>query len=370
MSEFEQQQERQQDGDLLGNEQPSVNTEVHEIDNHDEQKQHQEHQDLIEQEKQRQLEEQRQQKEKLAAEIDQQAADMLSQAAASAPSAPAADSGSETNGFYVVDKQTTPVVAEADSSSSPDDEKPKSDEKSADEKTLKEKDSEKKSSKSEKKDGKEDPCPYSALCPYYFLACDYVSKVQLPASVEDLLLWKNPKVSGAVFGSLFTVLLSLACCSLLSVISSLLLLALTVSGSYRFYLAVVFRINGVQDPTFEKLSNFDVSLPADRVKQVANLLETDLNRAIVQLKSVLLWENTMQSLGAFIGLYVVYCIGSIFNMSTLLILALVAAFSVPKVYQMYKVPIDQCIVQATDAVHGVIRQVSAKVPFLNKKKHE
>lgn len=342
MSEFEQQP--QQEGDLLGDlnngASPVVNTEVHEV--------------VAEIEKQQENESTKE----LAAEI-QSAADVLSQAATLAPSAPAS-TDSETNGFYVVDKQT-PVVAEADSSSSPDDNNNST--------APSEKTETKKSSSDEKK-GKDDSCPYSALCPYYFLACDYVSKVQLPASVEDLLLWKNPKVSGAVFGSLFTLLLSLACCSLLTVVSSLLLLALTVSGSYRFYLAVVFRINGVQDPTFEKLGEFDVSLPADRVKQLANLLETDVNKALVQLKSILLWENATQSFGAFIGLYVVYCIGSIFNMSTLLILALVSAFSLPKVYQMYKVPIDQCIVQATDAVHGVIRQVSAKVPFLNKKKHE
>lgn len=357
MSEFDQQpqQTQQEEGaDLLGDLNNEVNTEAHEVVAE------------INNDKQQQDET----KELATAEIDERVADVLSQAAASAPSAPASSSNeSETNGFYVVDKQTTPaVVAEADSSSSPPDDNNNSTTTTA---SSEKKTETKKPSSDEKQGGEEDPCPYSALCPYYFLACDYVSKVQLPASVEDLLLWKNPKVSGAVFGSLFTLLLSLACCSLLTVVSSLLLLALTVSGSYRFYLAVVFRINGVQDPTFEKLGEFDVSLPADRVKQLANLLETDFNKALLQLKSVLLWEQATQTqLGAFIGLYVVYCVGSIFNMSTLLILTLVSAFSLPKVYQMYKTPIDQCIVQATDAVHGVCRQVSAKVPFLNKKKHE
>jgi hypothetical protein len=137
-------------------------------------------------------------------------------------------------------------------------------------------------------------------------------------TVQDLLLWTNPKLTGAVFGSLFVFLLSLSLFSLLTVVSSLSLLALTVVGSYRFYLAVLFRIKGVQDPTFEyviiysshllfenlfsiliwiirKLSQFDLSLPKDKVKQLANLLETDINRLLNQFKSIVLWDNVMQS---------------------------------------------------------------------------
>lgn len=299
--------------------------------------------------------------------INDVAAEIISQVTPTAPPAASAfsaevpevpqSSSRDENGFYVVDKSNqeevnkplvdappvNTVVAEADSSSSPDS-----------------------TSNAKSSDG----CPYSALCPYYFLACDYFSKIELPASVKDLLLWTNPKLSGAVFGSSFVLLLSLACCSLLTVVSSLLLLALTVSGSYRFYLAVVFRINGVQDPTFEKLGQYDVTLPNERLQQLTNLIETDVNRGLRQLKSILLWENTVQSLSAFIGLYFVYCIGSVFNTLTLLTLALVGAFSIPKIYELYKEPIDQAIAQGTNSVHNVIRQVSAKVPFLNKKKSE
>jgi reticulon-1 len=207
-----------------------------------------------------------------------------------------------------------------------------------------------------------------SLCPYYLLACNYVTKVQIPPKVKDLLLWTNPKLTGAVFGSSFVLLLSLSLFSLLTVVSSLSLLALTVVGSYRFYLAVMFRIKGVQDPTFEKLSQFDLSLPNDKVKKLANLLETDINRVLNQIKSVVLWDNIMQSAIAYLGLYVVYCVGSVFNTLTLLILGLVSVFTLPKVYQVYKVPIDQGIEQATASIHLVVKQAMAKVPFLNQKK--
>jgi reticulon-1 len=255
------------------------------------------------------------------------------------------DISNETNSVLLGNmKPSNTVLAEADSSSS--------------------------SSSSSAKSKKESSSSSAgcSLCPYYLLACNYVTKVQIPPKVQDLLLWRDPKVTGAVFGSAFVLLLSLSLFSLLTVVSSLSLLALTVVGSYRFYLAVLFRIKGVQDPTFEKLSQFNLSLPNDKVKQLANLLETDINRLLNQAKSVVLWDNVMQSSIAYLGLYVVYCVGSVFNTLTLLILGLVSVFTLPKVYQVYKVPIDQGIEQATASVHLVVRQAMAKVLFLNQKK--
>jgi len=254
------------------------------------------------------------------------------------------DISNETNSALLGNlKPSNTVLAEADSSSSS-------------------------SSIKSKKESSSSSSAGCSLCPYYLLACNYVTKVQIPPKVQDLLLWTNPKLTGAVFGSLFVLLLSLSLFSLLTVVSSLSLLALTVVGSYRFYLAVLFRIKGVQDPTFEKLSQFDLSLPKDKVKQLANLLETDINRLLNQFKSIVLWDNVMQSAIAYLGLYVVYCVGSVFNTLTLLILGLVSVFTLPKVYQVYKVPIDQGIEQATASIHLVVRQAMAKVPYFNQKK--
>jgi translation initiation factor 2 beta subunit (eIF-2beta)/eIF-5 len=208
----------------------------------------------------------------------------------------------------------------------------------------------------------------SPLCPYYFLAMNKLANVELPPKVRELLLWEDPKVTGGIFGTTFVVLLSLSLFSFLTVASSLLLLALTLIGSYRFYLAVVFRIKGVYDPTFDKLSELDVSLPKDRVKQLAHLLETDINRALNQIKSILLWDNLTTSAVAYLALYFVYCVGCVFNTLTLLILALVTVFTLPKVYQVYQKPIDQALEHATSSVHALIQQITAKLPFLSKKK--
>ena len=76
--------------------------------------------------------------------------------------------------------------------------------------------------------------------------------------MRDLILWKNPKSTGIIFGSTFILLLAIATCSLLTVIGSLLLVTLVAIGIYRFYLTLMFRIKGTYDETFDKLSSMDV----------------------------------------------------------------------------------------------------------------
>jgi len=204
-------------------------------------------------------------------------------------------------------------------------------------------------------------------CPYYFLGLSSLSKVHIPPKVQDLLLWKCPKYTGAVFGSTLVVLLSLATFTLLTVLSSLLLLALTGVGAYRFYLSVLFRIKGTYDDTFDQISSTDFSLPKDKIQELARLLDTDINRVINQLKSIILWDNLATSTVAFFVVYLVYCVASVFNTITLLILVHLAAFSLPKVYQVYQVQIDQTIHQATEFAHKTADDIMAKLPFLKKK---
>lgn len=206
------------------------------------------------------------------------------------------------------------------------------------------------------------------MCPYYLLGIEYLSKVQVPPKVQDLLLWKCPKFTGAVLGTSLVLLLSLAAFSLLTVIGTLMLLALSAVGAYRFYLAVMFRIKGTQDGIFDKLSAHDLSLPKEKVQEFARLLETDINLGLNKIKSIILWDNFTTSALAFVAFYVVYCVGSVFNTLTLLILALVSVFTLPKVYQVYKKPIDDVIEKTTSCVHNLVKQGMKKLPFLNKKK--
>lgn len=221
-----------------------------------------------------------------------------------------------------------------------------------------------KSEASNKKSSKSD----CAICPYYALGCHYMSQIVVPPKVKDLLLWKDIKYTGIIFGTSFTLLMSFALFSLLTVVGSLMLLALSGFGAYRFYLGLMFRIKGTQDQTFEKLASLDLSLPKDKVKELAHLLETDLNQVANKIKSIVLWDNIYASSIAFVAFYFIYCVGSVFNTLTLLILALVSLFTLPKVYQTYKVQIDAVLEKATTTIHLGVKEAMKKIPFLNKQK--
>jgi len=218
-----------------------------------------------------------------------------------------------------------------------------------------------------------------SACPYSFLSDSCLTKMlnvnNLPPHVRDLIMWKDPKTTGVVFGSKLVLLVSLANCSLMTVVSSLLLLAMTVFGMYRFYLSVVFRIKGTYDETFDKASAFDLSLPKDKIQEFARLLDTDMNQSLNKLKSIVLWDNVTTSLTYFVGFYFAYCVGAVFNTMTLLILAILAVYSLPKLYQVYKVQIDQGFTLAMENAHNLARQIEAKIPpqamqFLHKFKRD
>lgn len=216
-------------------------------------------------------------------------------------------------------------------------------------------------------------------CPYSYFSGSCLSKMcsvaNLPPNVQDLVLWKCPKYTGAVFGTSLVLLLSMASCSLLTVVSTLILLAMTLVGFYRLYVSILFRIKGTYDETFDKAAAYDLSLPKDKIQEFARLLDTDMNQSLNKLKSIILWDSVSASLFAFVALYFVYCIGSVFNTMTLLIIGLVKIFTIPKVYQLYKVQIDQGLEKAMTCAHDLARQVESKIPpqamqFLHKFKKE
>lgn len=202
-----------------------------------------------------------------------------------------------------------------------------------------------------------------SVCPYYLLASKCVKSVEVPPKVRDLLLWKNPNYTGIVFGLSLVLLISLATFSLLTVVGSVMLLAMVFVGAYRLYLAVMFYIKGgQQDETFSRLASCDCTLPKEKMDQLFKLLEADVNKVLNQTKAIILWDNIFNSGVAFVGFYAIYTIGSIFNTLTLMILVLVTCFTLPKVYQVYQKQINEALEKASNFVHTNTKKVLVKMP--------
>ncbi|KAK6181296.1 hypothetical protein SNE40_009180 [Patella caerulea] len=186
--------------------------------------------------------------------------------------------------------------------------------------------------------------------------------------VLDLIYWRDVRKTGVVFGSMMFLLLSLAFFSVLSVVAYLSLAVLTVTLSFRVYKNIMGAVqkSGEGHP-FKQYLEADLELPEDKVKPAVENILRHVNCTAKEVRRLFLIEDLVDSIKFGILLWLLTYIGSWFNGMTLIILAVVAVFTLPKVYETYKVQIDNYVGLATTQINKVLSQVQAKVPFLKKK---
>jgi len=188
--------------------------------------------------------------------------------------------------------------------------------------------------------------------------------------VIDLIYWRDVKKTGIVFGSVLVLLLSLALFSVLSVVAYLSLAMLTVSTTFVVYKKVLGAVQKQGDGhPFKHLLEFDVSLPEERLHEVADAVMKSSTNTIKELRRLFLVEDLVDSLKFGLVLWVLTYFGAWFNGMTLIILIVVGVFSIPKFYETYKVQIDQYLDLAKTQVNNVVKQVREKIP-IGKKKEE
>lgn len=186
--------------------------------------------------------------------------------------------------------------------------------------------------------------------------------------VLELIYWRDYKKTGVVFGSMMFVLLSLAICSVLSVLAYLSLAVLSVTISFRIYKNVLAAVQKSGDAhPFKTFLEMDINLPEDKAQDALKTICTHINSTAKELRRLFLIEDIVDSLKFALLLWVLTYIGSWFNGMTLIIMGLVAIFTLPKVYETYQVQIDNYVAIASEQVGKVKAQVVAKVPFLKKK---
>lgn len=189
-----------------------------------------------------------------------------------------------------------------------------------------------------------------------------------PAAVVDLVYWKDPKLTGGVFGGLLVLLLSLTFYSVLSVVAYLILALLTVTISFRVYKNV---LNAVQKSTdghpFKEWLDQDINISTDTLNKYGDKVLSRVNKIHTDFRRLILVEDLVDSVKFAVVMWLLTYVGAWFNGMTLLILALVGAFTLPKVYELYQPQIDQYVGLAREQIDGVISKVKDKVPLLKKK---
>ncbi|XP_019870719.1 reticulon-1-A isoform X4 [Aethina tumida] len=199
--------------------------------------------------------------------------------------------------------------------------------------------------------GRDKACQRSLLCVLF-------------RPMESLIYWRDPKKSGPVFGGVLVVLLALTYFSLISVIAYLSLLALSGTIAFRIYKNIVQAVQKTGDGhPFKEFLDIDISLSQDKVKEVSEVAVAHLNAATAELRRLFLVEDLVDSIKFGVLLWAFTYLGAWFNGMTLIIIAWVALFSLPKVYETNKTQIDANLEIVRTKVDEITSKVKAAIPI-------
>merc|ERR1712168_72182 len=183
------------------------------------------------------------------------------------------------------------------------------------------------------------------------------------AQWNSLLYWENPRDSGIACGSVLVCLLAVRYISLISVIGNLSLALVTATMSFRIYKSVLAAVNKTQEGhPFKQFLDIDVTLPADKVAEITDGLFSKLNSILATLKSVLLVENVLESIKFAVAMYLLTYIGALMNGLTIVTLAWVAAFSLPRVYRDNQKQIDEAINPLKSKLEDLQTKLTSSLP--------
>ncbi|XP_016350497.1 reticulon-1-A-like isoform X3 [Sinocyclocheilus anshuiensis] len=186
--------------------------------------------------------------------------------------------------------------------------------------------------------------------------------------VLELLYWRDVRASGLVLGCSLFLLLSLLSCSIISVLSYSALALLSLTLSFRTYRGVLQAVQKSDEGhPFKRYLDQDVALSKDVVQRHSDVVLSQINGALKELRRLFLVEDLIDSLKFAVFLWVLTYVGAWFNGLTLLILGLIGAFSGPIVYETHQTQIDQFIFTLKSRVKDVKGQIQAKVPGAKKK---
>lgn len=187
---------------------------------------------------------------------------------------------------------------------------------------------------------------------------------RLNPRVAGLIYWRRPEETGIVFGGILGILLSLAYFSLISVFSYTALLSLTLTFGYRIYKTVMQAVQKTSDGhPFKDILDVDLTVSADKVHQVADIAVVHVNAAVSELRRLFLIEDFIDSIKFGVILWCLTYVGSWFNGMTLIIIGVVALFTLPKVYETNKVQIDQNLALVQAKINELTAKVKAAIPL-------
>ncbi|XP_076598806.1 reticulon-4b isoform X4 [Chaetodon auriga] len=189
-----------------------------------------------------------------------------------------------------------------------------------------------------------------------------------PASLVDLLYWRDVKTTGVVFGASLLLLLSLMVCSIVSVCSYIGLALLSVTICFRIYKGILQAIQKSDEGhPFKQYLDQEVALSEEMVHKYSDMVLAKLNKTIGDLRRLFLVEDLVDSIKFAVLMWILTYVGALFNGLTLLILGLIGAFSCPIIYEKHQTQIDHYLALVNNQVKDVVGKIQAKVPGMKRK---
>nr|AII97780.1 BLTX404 [Nephila pilipes] len=172
-------------------------------------------------------------------------------------------------------------------------------------------------------------CPFSAGA--------WFNPDKLHPVVAKYVYWRDPKKSGIALGASLVLLLSFKYFSVISVIAYLTLALLSVTVSFRIYKNVLQAVQKSNEgQPFKEYLEMDIALSQDKVNQTVETLIHHFNCVAAKVRSLILVEDLVDTIKLGILAWCMTYVGAWFNGLTLVILAAVSAFTLPKVYETTK----------------------------------
>uniref|UniRef100_A0A8C6QD07 Reticulon n=1 Tax=Nannospalax galili TaxID=1026970 RepID=A0A8C6QD07_NANGA len=183
------------------------------------------------------------------------------------------------------------------------------------------------------------------------------------STVADLLYWKDTRTSGAVFTGLMVSLLCLLHFSIVSVAAYVALLGLCATISLRVYRKVLQAVHrGDGTNPFQAYLDVDLTLTQEQTERLSQQIASHVVSTATQLRHFFLVEDLVDSLKLALFFYILTFVGAVFNGLTLLILGVIALFTVPLLYRQHQAQIDQYVGLVTNQLSHIKAKIRAKIP--------
>ncbi|XP_031429833.1 reticulon-2a isoform X2 [Clupea harengus] len=176
----------------------------------------------------------------------------------------------------------------------------------------------------------------------------------MAGKVMDLIYWKDTERTGMVLTGIVVALLSLFQLSIITVFSTLSLAIMCFTLSVRLYYRVLAAIQWADGKhPFQTYLDLDITLHGEEADHFMQRAIVFACSALDSIKKLVFVGSLFDSLKFLLLMYLVTFLGNLCNGLTLLIVGVIAVFSVPLFYRQHQDKVDGTIAGLQSRVDNV-----------------